>query len=197
MVIQTEYIDDGEDEEADQEMKDGGDGDEDEDGEEDKEDCEMKLNPDGDAEEEQVSEVFDFPLLSFADRLSFPSFVQPQLNPKARLASKKASEAWSTLLRSKGFIWLATRPLMFGEWSQAGVMLTISGGGRWRCESDQSQWEDDPEMKAAIEADMQGQWGDRRQEVVMIGTEMRKGKEEKLRAVLDGCLLVRKSKCRR
>lgn len=37
---------------------------------------------------------------------------QPQLNPKARLASKQASETWSPLLRSKGFLWLATRPKM-------------------------------------------------------------------------------------
>jgi len=43
---------------------------------------------------------------------------QPQLNPAARLASKKVSPIFGGLLRSKGFVWLATRPVMYGEWSQ-------------------------------------------------------------------------------
>lgn len=37
---------------------------------------------------------------------------QPQLDPKARLASKMADETFGPLLRSKGFLWLATRPRM-------------------------------------------------------------------------------------
>lgn len=52
---------------------------------------------------------------------------QPQLDPKARLASKIADDTFGPLLRSKGSLWLATRPKMYDEWSQAGVMLTISG----------------------------------------------------------------------
>lgn len=39
---------------------------------------------------------------------------QPQLDPKARLASKMADETFGPLLRSKGFLWLATRPRMVG-----------------------------------------------------------------------------------
>lgn len=115
---------------------------------------------------------------------------QPQLNPKARLASKKASKTWAPLLRSKGFFWLATRPLMFGEWSQAGVMLTLSGGGRWRCTMAKEEWSEDPDVLEAIEADFQMPYGDRRQELVFIGTEMRKGGKERLIEALDKCLLV-------
>lgn len=37
---------------------------------------------------------------------------QPQLNPKKRLAAKMADETFGPLLRSKGFLWLATRPKM-------------------------------------------------------------------------------------
>jgi len=37
---------------------------------------------------------------------------QPQLNPQARLAAKMADETFGPLLRSKGFLWLATRPTM-------------------------------------------------------------------------------------
>lgn len=35
---------------------------------------------------------------------------QPLLNPQARLAAKMADETFGPLLRSKGFLWLATRP---------------------------------------------------------------------------------------
>lgn len=115
---------------------------------------------------------------------------QPQLNPKARLASKKASKTWAPLLRSKGFIWLATRPIMYGEWSQAGVMLTLSGAGRWRCTIPKIEWSDDPEVIKAIEADIVEPWGDRRQELVFIGMQMREGGRERITAALDECLLV-------
>lgn len=37
---------------------------------------------------------------------------QPQLNPKARLESKMADDTFGPLLRSKGFLWLATRPTL-------------------------------------------------------------------------------------
>ncbi|KAI1467751.1 putative cobalamin synthesis protein [Daldinia caldariorum] len=114
---------------------------------------------------------------------------QPQLNPKARLASKMADETFGPLLRSKGFLWLATRPRMYGEWSQAGVMLTISGQDLWRCEVPEDEWPTDPETRKAITRDFDGKWGDRRQELVFIGQQMRKGGEERLRKALDACLL--------
>ncbi|KAI2618339.1 putative cobalamin synthesis protein [Hypomontagnella submonticulosa] len=114
---------------------------------------------------------------------------QPQLNPKARLASKMTDETFGPLLRSKGFLWLATRPRMYGEWSQAGVMLTISGQDLWRCEIPENEWPADPETRKAITRDFDGKWGDRRQELVFIGQQMRNGGEERLRKALDNCLL--------
>lgn len=114
---------------------------------------------------------------------------QPQLNPKLRLESKKANPTFAPLLRSKGFFWLATRSNMFGEWSQAGVMLTLSGGDLWRCEMPESEWPDSEEIRKAIKADFQGKWGDRRQEIVLIGQEMQKGGQQRLQAALDACLL--------
>lgn len=52
---------------------------------------------------------------------------QPQLDLPGRLAFKRASPLFKTLLRSKGFVWLATRPKVSGEWSQSGVMYTLQG----------------------------------------------------------------------
>ncbi|KAK5631470.1 hypothetical protein RRF57_007184 [Xylaria bambusicola] len=113
-----------------------------------------------------------------------------KLDCEARLASKIASPTFAPLLRSKGFMWLATRPLMFGEWSQAGVMLTVTGGDIWRCEMDESEWPKDPKVKEAIRRDFEGKWGDRRQEIVFIGQQMRQGGEKRLRKAFDACLLT-------
>lgn len=116
---------------------------------------------------------------------------QPQLNPAARLATKRASNVWAPLLRSKGFFWLATRARLYGEWSQAGVMLTLTGGERWWCEVPENQWPSDDESAAAIRNDFDtgSQWGDRRQEIVFIGTGMPE-MATRISATLDACLLT-------
>ena len=75
VVIQEEYIDDGEDGEA------GDDG----------------MEEDGDGASDTSMDVEES---------------QPQLNPQARLASKQADATFGPLLRSKGFLWLATRATM-------------------------------------------------------------------------------------
>ncbi|KAI0109276.1 cobW-domain-containing protein [Hypoxylon sp. NC0597] len=114
---------------------------------------------------------------------------QPQLDPKSRLATKMQDPTFGPLLRSKGFLWLATRPRMYGEWSQAGVMLTISGQDLWRCKVSEDEWPTDAETRKAITRDFDGKWGDRRQELVFIGQQMRNGGEDRLRKAFDACLL--------
>ncbi|GAA6037278.1 hypothetical protein JCM8097_008659 [Rhodosporidiobolus ruineniae] len=125
----------------------------------------MQVDGDGsDDESDAESEA------SWEDEPDFEA--QPQLDSAARLAAKKECPAFGPLLRSKGFFWLATRPTMSGEWSQAGVMLTLGGGGRWLCEQDEATWPDHPEIRARMKADFQGKWGDRRQELVFIGEQL-------------------------
>jgi len=68
-------------------------------------------------------------------------------------------------------------------------MLTISGGDRWRCEIPEDEWPKDPQVRKAITRDFEGKWGDRRQEIVFIGQQMRSGGEQRLRKALDACLL--------
>lgn len=113
---------------------------------------------------------------------------QPALRPEARLKCKRESKVWGPLLRSKGFLWLATRPLMFGEWSQAGVMLTLTGGARWRCEVPDEDWPEDEEIVAAIKKDFDPNtpWGDRRQELVFIGNGI---SIDAIRETMNACLL--------
>ncbi|TKY90728.1 hypothetical protein EX895_000726 [Sporisorium graminicola] len=164
VVIQSEYIDDGEDEDED-------------------DDATIASDDETDAEEEDME-------VDQENEDGIDDEAQPQLNPQARLEAKNASDTFAPLLRSKGFVWLATRPLMFGEWSQAGIMLTLQGGARWRCELDEDMWPQDKEIVEAIKKDFVAPWGDRRQEIVLIGLNMREGGEDKLRAALDKCLLT-------
>ncbi|MBM4068083.1 MAG: GTP-binding protein [Planctomycetes bacterium] len=91
------------------------------------------------------------------------------------------------LLRSKGFCWIATRPNWIGLWSQAGRVAELSPHAVWWDTVPESEWPDDPESRLGIVCQFDGEWGDRRQELVFIG---RKLDEAKVRAALDGCLLT-------
>ncbi|KAI1985501.1 hypothetical protein LOZ53_004610 [Ophidiomyces ophidiicola] len=114
---------------------------------------------------------------------SIKGFEQPDTS--VILANKRA-HAFGRILRSKGFFWLATRPLQFGEWSQAGGMLTVNCGGPWFAEVPDDAWPEDEDVCKAIRNDFQGEWGDRRQEIVFIGEGI---DVEKIRGLLDDCLL--------
>lgn len=111
-------------------------------------------------------------------------FEQPE--PATILANKRAHPAFGPILRSKGFFWLATRALQFGEWSQAGGMLTVGCGGPWFAEVPRDFWPEDKDVCESIERDFQGPWGDRRQEIVFIGENI---DSEKITALLNECLL--------
>jgi len=70
-------------------------------------------------------------------------------------------------------------------------MLTLSSGGAWRCTVPEEDWSDQAEVVEAIKADFQGEWGDRRQEIVFIGQHMKAGGGElRIRRAMDGCLLT-------
>lgn len=111
-----------------------------------------------------------------------------QLNLSARLANKKDHPAFSRLLRSKGFIWLATRPYISGDWSQAGAMLTVSGGIEWFDGRPEDEWgSPSREVTDLIKKDFQGEWGDRRQEIVFIGENI---DQNRITTLFDDCLLT-------
>jgi G3E family GTPase len=76
------------------------------------------------------------------------------------------------VIRSKGFFWLASRPEWIGVWAQAGRITELGPAGIWWAALDRSQWPKDREERAAIKADWEKPWGDRRQELVFIGQNM-------------------------
>ena len=89
-----------------------------------------------------------------------------------------------TLLRSKGFFWLASRPHHAGSWSQAGGVMHHGLAGRWWASVPKPQW------PAEYLTDIQSQWaepfGDCRQELVFIGQNV---DADSVRRELDACLL--------
>ena len=79
--------------------------------------------------------------------------------------------AFKGVIRSKGFVWLATRHTWAGIWSSAGVVSSLQPGGSWLATAPRDEWPEDLEP-ADIEAIWQEPWGDRRQELVVIGAKL-------------------------
>ncbi|KAH7079801.1 CobW/HypB/UreG, nucleotide-binding domain-containing protein [Paraphoma chrysanthemicola] len=104
------------------------------------------------------------------------------------LQNKKASPLFRGLHRSKGVFWLATRPFQMGSWSTAGAMLTLGSEMPWFCCVPEEEWGADEMTMKAITADFEGDWGDRRQELVLIGEKL---DVDGLTKAFDGCLLNR------
>ena len=80
------------------------------------------------------------------------------------------------VLRSKGFIWLAGRDDMCGEWGHAGSNLSIGCGGPWMGALPENAWpEEGTEAREMLERDMSNAIIlDRRQELVFIGQRLNK-----------------------
>jgi G3E family GTPase len=91
------------------------------------------------------------------------------------------------VVRSKGYLWIATRPQFCGMWSQAGQSLTIERAGYWFAAIGKENWPADPETRAWIEANWDPTTGDCRQEIVFIGVQMDR---EAIEASLDDALLT-------
>lgn len=117
------------------------------------------------------------------------SFVYHARKPfhPTRLMEALESDQLQTLLRSKGIIWLASRHDQVGLWSQAGQIVTLEYGGSWWIDTPQSEYPDDFLIRAEIQSYMQGAYGDRRQELVIIGADM---DHDAVRKTLDACLLT-------
>lgn len=95
--------------------------------------------------------------------------------------------SWPGVIRAKGFFWLATRPHHVGEISQAGALVRTAKRGLWWSSVPRSRWPDDAEWRQAMEPYLDPIWGDRRQEIVFIGSHPMN--EVRIRAELDACLV--------
>jgi G3E family GTPase len=102
---------------------------------------------------------------------------------------QRAASAYKGIFRSKGFLWIATRPMNMGEWSQAGIVLTVANGGNWFTELPAEMWPVDPQMVAEIKKDFDKEVGDKRQELVLIGQFTVQDREQIIRD-LNSCLVT-------
>ncbi|MGC4028489.1 MAG: zinc metallochaperone GTPase ZigA [Steroidobacteraceae bacterium] len=96
---------------------------------------------------------------------------------------KLLDSEWPGVVRSKGFFWLATRMDWVGELSSAGGMLQHKPIGFWWAAAPPAERE---KAQQQIK-DWDPQFGDRGQQIVIIGIDM---DEATLRTLLDACLLT-------
>ncbi len=106
-------------------------------------------------------------------------------------SEQKSQSVFKNVFRSKGFIWIAGKDDYMGEWSQAGVIVTISNSGRWYVADPEEMDALDEETKAEVLADFidDPKVGDRRQELVFIGNFQDEKEKDAIKTALDQCLL--------
>ncbi len=94
----------------------------------------------------------------------------------------------STVIRSKGMFWLASRPDQALIWGQAGGSLKTDSAGVWWSSmsfEDRIRYATFVENQELIESDWDKRFGDRKTEIVFIGQDM---DEAQIRRSLDLCL---------
>ncbi|AHB47145.1 hypothetical protein W911_00030 [Hyphomicrobium nitrativorans NL23] len=97
------------------------------------------------------------------------------------------TKSWPGVVRAKGFFWLATRPQWVGELAQAGSLVRHEAIGYWWAAVPKKNWPEEDDLVARINKTWHTLWGDRRQEIVFIGT--REMDKARMIAELDACLL--------
>ncbi len=91
------------------------------------------------------------------------------------------------VIRAKGHFWTADHPDRVLQFSQAGSLRTIAQSGRWWAATPRSDWPADQRVIERIARHWRPPYGDRRQELVFIGTrEMDYGR---IYPLIDACLL--------
>ena len=127
-------------------------------------------------------ETEEYGISSFVYRNSKP--FHPQ-----RFLDYVSNDFPTTVIRSKGVFWIASRPDNAILWSQAGSSLKAEIFGRWWVSVSMKERALNPgylENQEEIQAKWDKKWGDRMNELVFIGQEMDK---EKITTELDKCLL--------
>ena len=94
----------------------------------------------------------------------------------------------STIIRSKGLFWIASRPDQALNWSQAGGSIKTEGAGVWWASmpfSERIKFQTFADNQEIIEERWTLNFGDRLNELVIIGIQMN---EEEIRKNIEACL---------
>lgn len=127
---------------------------------------------------DHVPETEEYGIASFVYRARRP------FHPSAFSAFLRQS--LPGVIRAKGHFWLATRPDWCGELSIAGAVCRTGALGRWWSAVPKERWPDHAEWREVMQRNWHSLWGDRRQELVFIGSGM---DEAAIRRSLDACLV--------
>jgi len=95
---------------------------------------------------------------------------------------------WPGVIRAKGFFWLASRMEFAGSLSRAGAIVRHEPAGVWWAATDRERWPADPEWRAGVLNNWDERYGDRRQEIVIIGGPAMD--QATITRHLDTCLLT-------
>ena len=143
--------------------------------------------------EEEMTEAEKKELAEMEKKLAAEKEVKlMELQARASEKAKQRRADMGELLRSKGFLWIASTNNVIGSWQQAGNVIRLETEDYWMCEQ-RERWEDNEEVAKNIRKDLckpsgeEWEYGDRRQELVFIGQEL---KHEFIQAELDKCLLT-------
>ena len=137
---------------------------------------------DSDSREDNACEPDEHGISSFVYRARRP------FHPQRFWDFWMEGEHAPNILRSKGCFWLATRNSISGFWSQTGQVLSADPGGLWWAETPREEWpDDDPELIAELKSVWDEIWGDRRQELIIIGQDL---DHDEVTGALDACLLT-------
>lgn len=109
-------------------------------------------------------------------------------------SNQQLQKKYGSILRSKGSCWIAGRDDHEFSWHQTGRIIQLNAVASWYCKTDPEKWDEgDTEAgRAMIESKFSKdgepcEYGDRRQELVFIGTSLQ---QETLEEGLKACLLA-------
>ena len=137
---------------------------------------------------EHTPETVEYGISSFTYRARKP-FMPHKFNEavEAMLAGDAPFDrqgGGGTVLRAKGFVWLANWPGLQGDFSLAGNHFSLIPGQPWWAEIDKTDW------PKGLEEALGPLWiephGDRQQEIVVIGTDLDR---KVIEHALNECLL--------
>ena len=108
-----------------------------------------------------------------------------KMQEEGALKKEIRKETIGSVLRMKGYLWQGNSHDLIGYISTAGNVSQIKSPGRWACLATSSWRGTSPEEQKKIRENWVAPYGDRRQELVFIGQDL---KHEKIQQILDDCL---------
>ncbi len=134
---------------------------------------------------EHVPETEEYGISNFTYRATKPFFPHKLKCAFESMLAQTAPFDTSLILRAKGFVWLASFPQIQGDFSLAGNHFALLPGNPWWAEIDKEEWPEN--LEQAIAPLWHEPYGDRQQEIVIIGQSMDK---EAVIQTLNDCLLT-------